>query len=131
MSTHPRILICGSRDWTDAGMIREFILTLPTDSLIIHGDCRGADRIAGKEALERGMPVAAMPAPWQAFDNSAGPIRNGWLIEYLTPTEAHGFHDWIDSSRGTKDMRARCDRRGIPFRVHSHEMVALTEAKND
>jgi len=42
-----RILVCGDRNWTAWKPIEDFIKTLPKDTVIIHGDCRGADKMAG------------------------------------------------------------------------------------
>ena len=116
-----RVLICGSRDWRDMALIREFVATLPNGTLVIHGACQGADAKAGIAALERGLPVAAMPAPWQFAGKRAGPIRNQWMLDFLAPTEVHAFHDSLKTSTGTVDMLTRAKNRGLLCEVHSHE----------
>ena len=52
-----RILICGDRNWKDVETIENFVRSLPPDTVIIHGDGRGADRIADKAAKEHGLNV--------------------------------------------------------------------------
>jgi hypothetical protein len=41
------VIICGSRHWADRKRIEQAIKDLHSDTLIVHGGCRGADRIAG------------------------------------------------------------------------------------
>lgn len=41
------VLACGDRNWCDYDIIREELRKLPRNTLVVHGDCRGADRIAG------------------------------------------------------------------------------------
>ncbi len=118
-----RVLICGSRDWRDMLMIREFVATLPNGTLVIHGACQGADAKAGIAALERGLPVAAMSAPWQFCGRRAGPIRNQWMLDYLAPTELHAFHDNLEGSSGTRDIWLRAKKQRIPCELHSHQVA--------
>ena len=56
-----RVLICGSRDWTNKARIGRYLDTLmdeegyTADSItVIHGGCKGADHHAGMEAKGRG-----------------------------------------------------------------------------
>lgn len=44
-----RILVTGSRDWTDGSTIRVVLASLADrnrTAILVHGDCRGADWIA-------------------------------------------------------------------------------------
>jgi hypothetical protein len=45
-----KILVCGDRNWNNAeAMCRELMfLSTRGDITIIHGDCRGADKMAGE-----------------------------------------------------------------------------------
>lgn len=47
-----RVIVCGSRDWTDYKTIEEEIQKLPKDSVI---GCRGADDIAHEIASKNGF----------------------------------------------------------------------------
>jgi hypothetical protein len=114
------VLICGSREWKDRALIRELIVVLPPGTLIIEGGCEGADLIAGEEGRNRGLPVAEMKAAWHCYGNGGGPIRNQWMLDYLSPTELHAFHDDLEHSRGTRDMWDRADRAGVPCELHDH-----------
>lgn len=77
-------IVCGSRELADGAWV-----TVRLDQLakrhgyprvLIHGDARGADRLA-KEWGERrsvltGMEVRDRPADWDRFGKGAGPKRN-------------------------------------------------------
>jgi hypothetical protein len=56
------------------------------------------------------------PADWNAYGPGAGPIRNKQMldsgIDYVV-----GFHDDIESSRGTRNMLRQCARASIPGRL--------------
>ena len=50
-------------------------------TLLLHGDARGADRLAGEWAQERGIEVLACPADWKRHRRGAGPIRNRQMLD--------------------------------------------------
>lgn len=43
-------------------------------------DLQGADGLAHKWALSRGVTVGPFPAFWDDHGQAAGPIRNGWML---------------------------------------------------
>jgi len=45
-----RIIVCGSRNWTNYSIIYRELSKLPGNTVIIHGAARGADTIAGSIA---------------------------------------------------------------------------------
>lgn len=108
-----RVLICGDRNWTDEETIHAYIHTLPPQSVVIHGDCRGVDRMAGKLAVEHGHSVMAFPAKWGKFGRSAGPIRNRQMILDGEPELVVAFHNNLTESKGTKNMIEQADKAGI------------------
>lgn len=94
-----RILITGSRAWTD----RKAIARALTDAIdkhgahlliqdehgpkllwdqitVVHGGARGADRIAGQIAAVWGMHVEEHPADWDQYGKAAGAIRNKAMV---------------------------------------------------
>lgn len=80
-----RILVTGSRDWTDkvtvAQAIREAWLVAgrPYGVVVVHGGARGADYIAGVYAKRLGFSVEVHEADW-SFGKSAGYIRNKEMV---------------------------------------------------
>lgn len=97
------ILITGSRDWTNAEVIKSQLVKLPSGSIVIHGACRGADLLAANIAKELGFEVKSFPADWDTFGKSAGPIRNREML-CEEPDLVLAFHDDLEKSKGTRDM---------------------------
>jgi hypothetical protein len=130
-----RVLIFGDRDWTHIESIRtvlEFLRRRFPDIriIIVHGAARGADYIAGKLAEEIFGPenVEAHPADWAMWGKRAGSIRNADMLlisadralnDGCNLRMAIGFHADIEHSKGSKDMKGRLDKAGIPCKVIS------------
>lgn len=84
-----RILITGSRDWTNKQAVEDAILDLANwypfqweDVVIVHGQCpTGADKIADDFAKECGITTDPHPADWDAFGKYAGPKRNKEMVD--------------------------------------------------
>ena len=112
-----RILICGDRNWKDVKTIENFVRSLPPDTVIIHGDCRGADKIADKAAKENGLKVETFSAKWEKYGRAAGPIRNRRMILDGKPDRVVAFHDDISKSKGTADMLKQARKQGISYEV--------------
>ena len=114
-----KILICGSRNWTDHGIIKNFLSQIPQQSTIIHGDCRGADKIAAEIALSLGMKVITFPANWKNEGRSAGPKRNMRMLKEGNPDLVVAFHESIETSKGTKDMIEKASKMGVAVKIIS------------
>ena len=112
-----RILICGDRNWKDVETIENFVRSLPPDTVIIHGGCRGADRIADKAAKEHGLTVEDFSAKWEKYGRAAGPIRNRRMILEGKPDRVVAFHDDLSKSRGTADMLKQARKQRVPCEV--------------
>lgn len=112
-------MICGDREWKDAAAIRRELSKLPPaiEVTIIHGGCRGADRLARDVAIGLGMEVIAFPANWPRYHRGAGHIRNQQMLVEGKPDLVLAFHSNIASSKGTADMIARAGRNGVPVRL--------------
>jgi hypothetical protein len=82
-----RILITGSRTWTDkvtiAQAIREAWLVAgrPYGVVVVHGGARGADYIAGVYAKRLGFDVEVHEADWVTFGKRAGYLRNADMVD--------------------------------------------------
>ena len=72
-----RILITGSRDWSDRGAIEAELGEYPPNWVLVHGGARGADSIAGDVWWG---PVEVHPADWNRHGRSAGFIRNAEMV---------------------------------------------------
>lgn len=112
-----KVLICGDRDWWNCRKIAKRILELPSCAVVIHGACRGADRIAGNAAFNRGLVVREYPAQWKKYGPAAGPIRNKRMLDEK-PDLVIAFHSNLDDSRGTKNMVNLARKAGIEVEIH-------------
>jgi hypothetical protein len=110
-----RILVTGSRRWTDYNIIRDAIWAAALgirweDCTLIHGNARGADIMAAEIAEILNMNIETHPARWDIYGRAAGPIRNqemvdsgaGICLAFLMP-----------GSVGTSDCVKRAKKAGI------------------
>ena len=122
------ILITGDRNWTDYDFILEVLSRFKDKSvLLIHGDCRGADKLAGKAARELKFEVDSHPAEWDKYGRGAGPIRNTEMVKQAAKLESEGlevyvlaFHDNIETSRGTPHCINQSKNHGLNVELYSH-----------
>jgi YspA, cpYpsA-related SLOG family len=122
-----RLLVCGSRTWTDAALVAEAVEQTVAEHgqgragvVLIEGDARGADRLAGTLAKARGWELEVYPADWQRHGRSAGMRRNARMLREGRPERVIAFTDDLTCSRGTADMVRRARGAGIPVLVVSH-----------
>lgn len=108
-----RILITGSREWTDTEAMGEELLWFGF-GLVVHGAARGADKLADALARGFGWPTEPHPvtrAEWNRIGKRAGHLRNQRMVD-LGADICLAFPT-VDS-RGTWDCAARARRAGIP-----------------
>lgn len=112
-----RLLITGSRQYTDRSMVEGAIRTysLPDATTIVHGAARGADTLAAEVARSLGIPVEAHPADWSTYGRSAGIRRN----EYMVSLGAYCVLAFpTPSSVGTWDCIRRAAASGLIVHVY-------------
>lgn len=136
-----RLLVCGDREWIDVRAIAKTLKTFDAHTTtLIHGNARGADRIAGDLGKKLGMQVIPCPAQWRRHDwlgesplkcsrrvckdqdeicRLAGPRRNREMMQ-LAPQLVIAFHDDLDRSKGTKDMVKLAKANGVKVRLVRH-----------
>ena len=119
-----RILVTGSRDWTDRstvyGALADVVRELPADRevVIVHGACpTGADYMAHYWARGYGASVDAHPANWQLEGKRAGFIRNARMVN-LGADLCLAFIK--NGSRGASHTAALAEQAGIPTRRITH-----------
>ncbi len=113
-----KVLVCGGRNYDDSHSLFSILdgyHELKPITLIIHGDARGADRLAEAWAEDRCINVDACPADWELYGKKAGPIRNQMMLDQHEPELVIAFPGGI----GTADMVARAEKAGVP--VHKIE----------
>lgn len=111
------VLVCGSRDFNNIEWLE---MTLDKvcqgfgELRIVHGGCRGADRLASDWAVAHGHECVAYPAQWDQHGKAAGPIRNQKMLDEESPTLGLVFLSKpIEQSRGSADMVRRMLKRDI------------------
>jgi hypothetical protein len=120
-----KLIVCGSREWRNVSLIREWMSRLPKGTIVVHGGARGADTIAGDEARALGFEVRAYPVdnaidgPWPA----AGVRRNARMLASEPDVDAVFAFSWVVApadrtapksiTRGTSDMVTRALEAGI------------------
>jgi hypothetical protein len=120
-----RLLITGSRRWTDVGAIRsEFDIVREhegTDVVLVSGNCPlGADKMCEDLALEYGWSVELHPLAWKGEDGKgeynprAGFDRNELMVK-LGADFVLAFV--MDNSGGAMNTVGHSRKAGIPTKV--------------
>lgn len=113
-----KVLVCGSRDWDDYEAIAVQLDRFSPGTDVIHGNARGADRIAAKIAANLGLHVRAFPADWREQGKRAGVVRNIAMLDE-NPDLVIAFQR--NGSRGTQHTIDEARKRGIPVEVHASQ----------
>lgn len=116
-----RLLICGSRGYTDYDSILRTVNRLSrchTIECIIQGGARGADKLASKVASNLRIPCEEYPAEWEKFGKAAGYQRNARMLAEGKPDYVLAFNLGSTITRGTGDMVRRAQRVGIPTEIY-------------
>lgn len=115
-----KVIFSGDRHWGSYGPVRREIRRLAKKHgnklVIIEGEADGLDSIAREVAHEENVHVAGVWALWSTRFRSAGPQRNDVMLSF-DPNEVICFHKDISKSRGTKNLRDKAVKRGIPTKV--------------
>jgi len=109
-----RVLVCGSRGWTDETRIFQRLSLLPFGTEIISGAASGADSLAAMVAQTLGFTVREFPADWNRYGRSAGFMRN---FEMLNQRPDLVIAFWDGQSRGTAHTIRGARARAIPVEV--------------
>lgn len=130
-SVEVRILVTGSRDWTDKTVIAreldiavDYVRRNPNrtdrDVTLVSGKCpTGADRLAELYAAEMGWDVELHPADWDKHGKRAGFMRNAEMVD-LGASVCCAFIK--NDSRGASHTLGLARKAGIVCRV-----VRITE----
>lgn len=119
------ILVTGSRDYKDRNIVYNILQKYKDNNCtLIHGDCRGLDKIAESVAKELGFKTVAFPPNWSKFGRGAGPARNKEMLDYLNKNFINkyifAFHDNIEESKGTKNCIEEAMKMGLKYELIKH-----------
>lgn len=113
-----RILITGSRDWSDFEMIRNAlqgdVMRNPDNQfLLVSGACpTGADRMCEDAAQWLGLRIERHPADWKRYGKRAGFVRNAEMVN-LGADICFAFIR--NGSKGATHTAGLAEKAGIPL----------------
>lgn len=121
-----RILVTGSRSWTDRKAIEDALfdalVATDDDVVIVHGACpTGADEIASRfvswiGGYDSGLTEERHPADWRRYGRAAGPNRNAEMVALGADLCLAFIHN---QSRGATHCADLAEAAGIPVRRYT------------
>lgn len=112
-------MVTGSRNYDDFNEMYWILKTIvselkiePSQSAIIHGNSRGADKIAGYVGRNLGFNIEVYPANWDKYGKVAGPIRNREMVNSGVDLVL-AFP--IGNSYGTRNAIKEAKKKQIPI----------------
>jgi hypothetical protein len=110
-----RVIVCGSRRWRDRKAIVDRLFDLPVDSVIVHGNAAGADRIADQEAMKLGLLTERHPPLYDAYPKKQAPLKRNEYMASLGADLCIAF--WDGRSTGTAHMMGQAKAHDIPVEI--------------
>jgi hypothetical protein len=107
-----KVLVCGGRDYKNTAEMYHVLDKLHlerTFTMLIEGDARGADKLAGKWAEDRGVQLVKVPANWAGQGLAAGTKRNTLMLDLIDVDLVVAF----TGGTGTSNMMFQAYKRGI------------------
>ncbi len=117
-----RVLITGSRTWTDTTTLRDVLAGHWGDgrAVLVSGGCpTGADRLAEQCWTRWGGHIEQHPADWQAHGRAAGYRRNTRMVELGADVCLAFIRDHSPGARHTAHLATR---PGTPERVANRKL---------
>jgi hypothetical protein len=125
-----KVLVFGSREWVQEGVILRILSKLPKDTILIHGNARGADKAADRVGRSLGFEIRTYPVTpeeWDEFGKAAGHMRNAKMLASEHPDssgvkldKAYGFSTGPvtkTQNRGTHDMMEKLWAASVRFEI--------------
>lgn len=123
-----KLLICGSRGWTDDAIIKKMIRA-SSPHVVITGHAPGADQLAELAAESLKIPVRSFPADWKKHGMAAGYIRNKAMLEETEPDLVIAF--MIGETPGTRNMINLARDAKVPLLVFDAPAVVDYPPQDD
>lgn len=114
------IVVTGSRDWNNREVLEEVLNREPRGTKFIEGGCKtGADQMTWEWCQKNKRPFITVLADWARLKKCAGPLRNGWMLEYK-PVKVIAFFMPFSQSQnaGTSDCCRQANDLNIPIERH-------------
>lgn len=115
-----KVIVTGSRIWPLATVIHSVLYKLDPE-LVIHGNARGADRMAHEWAIANERDFHGFNAKWKTgggryYDPRAGHERNGRMLDAYPNTLVIAFPYGL--AKGTRDCIRQAQQKGHVVRVY-------------
>lgn len=109
------VIVAGAVAWSDTAAIERELVRLPARSTVVHGDCPGADALAGVIAVRLGHVALPMA---KNGDDRRRHRRAAWkgLNERMLACGVERvlvFHPDFDNSRGSKHLAELARAAGV------------------
>lgn len=121
-----KVLVCGGRDFNNTKLLTKTLNQLKRQLLIeviIEGDGRGADRMAGFWARKNKIDNIKFPAEWDKHGKGAGFKRNLKMLD-----ENPDYVIAFEGGKGTKHTVDNALKRGIAvIKVTNKSLTLLTK----
>ncbi len=112
-----KIVVAGCRYFNDYEMAKSFILECLGNECdevsFIVGDCRGADSLGKRFAIESGYNIETYPAEWSKYGRAAGPLRNKKMAEACDLVICF----WDGISKGSASMIKYANKLGKSVKI--------------
>ena len=105
--------VVGSRTFSDYDYLSNILQWYDIKS-IISGGAKGADKLAARYAIERGIPLKEFIPDWDRLGKQAGYLRNEKIVQ--ASDEIVAF--WDQKSRGTKHTIDIANRLGKDVAIY-------------
>lgn len=120
-----RVLVCGGRNYQARKRLYRVLDDVFSDlggiTLIVHGNARGADRLAGDWAKARDVPCGTFDADWGRYGAKAGPMRNQKMLDSAKPDLVVAF----PGGKGTAHMVSIAEIAGVPVQKIASELTTI------
>lgn len=107
-----RLLVCGGRDYQNSRYVYDILDAYHKQYLInviIEGDARGVDRMAGYWAKKNKIDLLLFPAEWEKYGKRAGYLRNKRMLDEGKPDLVIAF----PGGKGTAMMIKLATEAGV------------------
>lgn len=110
------VAIVGSRDWPWPKEVKNAVLALSTDDVVVSGGAHGVDTFAENAAKARSLETIVLKPDWDNLGKRAGFLRNIDIVNLADRMIAFQYKQ----SKGTQHSINLAKKKGIPIRLISY-----------
>lgn len=114
------VIVCGGRDYADADFVFQSLDRAAQKKkidVVFEGGADGADSLARKWALDRGVQCVTIHANWKKHGVSAGPKRNALMLTTAQASAKLAEDECgviaFSGGKGTANMIGQAEKNGV------------------